>query len=654
MVGSSKILTVSYGTFSCTLEGFDDSFETMKAIAEYFRDLSADDRYFGAEPATPDADMLARIAEREIARRVQAHEDRGRIVLRAETAQALTDAAESVAMPEPTASSTPKATPEMSAEAERQPEPEIAPEPEQETAAVPEGIEAETVEAVTETLANVAQDEADQIDTDAPAETQEFEADTGSEPEFDSLSELDAETAPPPPVRSDSLAAKLSLIRSVVSETVPAEGEEFSEDEHAQDFLDAATEHPETADAADAGVDWFQATDEQEAEPKEAEIASDDAEETEPFSVHDEFEDTLAELMADAMSETEPTSIVRERFVIAERIAIVESQDSDLYEDDEMGEPEVPEDRFRPEAQGRASEMDADLSRDMADVDADLRLEFDDLPEEASDLDVESEEVTDGQEDLQETASDDMDENLPEPHDATADAPLPGREKLQKAEDAGDLMRFFDEADTQLEAPASSQRRNAIQHLRAAVAATRAERKAGSELQRNVDDAPYRSDLASVVRPRRPQVLVEGGRSLRPEEPRPAPLKLVAEQRIDMPRPPIQPRRISGAALRAEIEQVQTDSGFSTFAEELGLTRLPDLLEAAAAYLADVEGRPQFSRPMLMSKLREVEAEEFSREEGLRSFGQLLRTGKLQKLSGGRFSVTEETEYRRQGKRQVG
>ena len=442
MVSSSKILTVSYGTFSCTLEGFDDSFETMKAIAEYFRDLAADDRYFGAEPVVPDTEVLTRIAESKASQRVESHQEQGRVVLRAK-----------------------------------------------------------------ETSEQQGTDALDDISSETnPADIQETQT------------------------PSESAAAKLDRLQSAVSRSAETYEEDYSEDEYVE-----IVEAP-ASDSEFSTTDTFSKVD---------------------TDVTDR--DTLSELMNDAATDS--------------------------------------------------SASEAEYS-------------------EFGSLDAES------------GTSKNHSEQLISEEQNTSD---------QKSS-SDDVSRIFEQAEDQRGEPESSIRRNAIHHLRAAVAAARAEKSAGSDLAPDVDEKPYRSDIESVMRPRRPRILGSDASDTADSSQASAPLKLVAEQRVDTAeQDQILPRRISSemAAATTSSKPISSDqASFYEFVQEMGADDLVDLLEAAAAYMSDVEGMPQFSRPMLMGKLKELKKSNYTREDTLRSFGQLLRRGKIKKLKGGRFSITEETDYR--------
>jgi hypothetical protein len=734
MVSSSKILTVSYGTFSCTLEGFDDSFDTMKAIAEYFRNLAADDRYFGAEPPTPDAEMLARIAEREISQRVDASEQEGKIVLRA---------ADDAALSAPSEDEAPQAQDDQSAEDDadalqaREEEPpapatetqaEPAPDhdeiaeapqieaeaPETEPEIVQEPVAAERTEAEPEPAISAAMpgfdaDETGQdiAETIAPEPEPEMEAEPVAEmePEPETATVAAPVTEPEPEIAEEPVAIEEPVVEEPVAEASDAiEGEDgdsvadrlrrirslvdgseaefqdsdYSEDEHAQDFLSETAADLDQALSVDDAVETAardeaegpdlsslpEAADSGTSEPDIAAAVEapeiEASQESETKAAAPELaEDTLAQLLADAMPESgeraeamqeevgddtpaEERPAVQARVVKMKRsefeAAISEGYIEEDDDDDDLGENLFGDDS------GLSAEEEADLRRELAEVEAEFKQ-----PEERDEAPLRLTEADQIQDEAEDTAEQD---ETPEPAEVEEDTQTPrGISKLQHAERQADLARIFDEADTQLEEPESNQRRNAIQHLRAAVAATRAENKAGASLKEDVDESPYRNDLADVVRPRRPEAGEGRQRASRPnvQATAPAPLKLVAEQRVDVESTPVRPRRISTAKM-PDAETLapngDVDGTFTDFADEMGAKGLPELLEAAAAYMSDVEGRAQFSRPMLMGKLKEVEGREFSREDGLRSFGQLLRQGKLQKLKGGRFCVTDSTDFR--------
>ncbi|MFU8883764.1 MAG: hypothetical protein ACNA7Q_15485, partial [Rhodobacterales bacterium] len=236
------------------------------------------------------------------------------------------------------------------------------------------------------------------------------------------------------------------------------------------------------------------------------------------------------------------------------------------------------------------------------------------------------------------------------------------RERLAGSAAEDDMSRLMAKAETALTEPESASRRNAIAHLRAAVAATKAEQSAGTHVPRTPSARAFRDDLADVVRPRRP-VGAASAPTPRPSEPRPAPLKLVAEQRVDLPEghvsAPVRPRRVSLAQATDAAQDmpaqpadpVEAEGGFTLFASKMGATELSDVLEAAAAYLTHVEGRETFSRPQLMTKARRAMAGSFNREDGLRSFGQLLRQGKIQKIRNGQFVASEDIGFKPQQRR---
>ncbi len=809
MVHNNKVLTVSYGTFSCTLEGFEDSFGTMKAIAEYFRDLASDDRYFGAEPPQPDAEMLARIAQREVARQVEARTSSEGIHLRASAPVSASDPVGSVAVaptPQPEAipaakapkttpvadkpvvdDTTPAVTPAVVGPIEVEPDEaapvdvetdvrdttteiaeeesvdlssvdlfeeevtvdlssidlfeddetapqatehhsssvssanDIAADPAPQPAVIPSAasVDMATIAAISAAVAGTAPEE------DSPSEEEEFfseqelepvdAAEASHSPAHQPLTPRSADAAP----AADSIAAKLQRIRAVVAQTPQ---DDFSEDEHAESFVETARaelaqteddyddadyegrDHASDADddeisrvldrldltgdrtpaepASDTGAEFaaaLESTSESEitlfddafdedegvSEDQDQQPAPIDAAATDPAPIDRELADETSqeppqtkrdirlarrkrretapastlpdETPSDAQAETAPqptaqppqtakpntaATPLRARIVKVKRadlqkaMAAGDLEEIDEDEDQQPGAPVVES------SLGAADE--AELLRELAEVEADLLASNQEAASSAADRSNTN--TAASTETARAAAS--------EPRSA----PLPPD---------NDVSRLMAAAETKLEDPDNATSRETYSQLRAAVAAAQADRTAGGRSLDADDAEAYREDLASVVRPRRPESGSNRAPRPRSSDSRPAPLKLVAEQRIDPapkePAQPVQPRRIS---VLQEDTPPEGQGSFADYARDRGAAELQDLLEAAAAYLSFVEGRDHFSRPQLMSKVRSIGHADFNRENGLRSFGQLLREGKIERATNGHFSATEDTGFR--------
>lgn len=714
MVGASKILTVSYGTFSCTLEGFDDPFSTMRSIAEYFRDLAADDRYFGAEPPTPDAEMLHRIAEREVKRRVESRVGDEGIVLRQVEDQG------------------------------RNPEPSAA--------SVAAGLAAAAASAGSE-----QSDTEDDIAAKAGADTPEV--DPAVEEARESYAEdeeaaLHAESvsavAPAAPeTGDDSVAAKLSRIRAVVARspseepagatTTPFGGSidaAFADAEDAdwEDVVDvditategpvdfSGEEAPATEDTSHEAATSIAAEEEYDDKPvdlSEAQTLAEMEQATEAESIpdlaaldtqpaHNTDAETMDEGHREAASadEQETTEVedpddmhlgLAARIVKLKRAAVEMSAQQDALENG----PEQATDTS--ELSGALADQD-DAALEGAELEDEENLfdgAFEDVPEEVQNAETALEAAQDAFEDGDDAAEEPKSPIATiaeareaalldaESEGATETPAAPGEPEARHAgfdpEDHGEdaLDRILEQTNSRMDDTEGSRRRSAIAHLKAAVAATKADRLLNRETRTDEtakEQSAYRNDLAQVVQSH-PEAeaddLAEAastpdseddGPFLADQDDQSSPLVLVSGQRVDVtddladddldaddededddlsvPAASIMPRRVNHAEGGSQVHAEVDEEGFADFAEKLGVTELPDLLEAAAAYTAFVEGNKLFSRPQLMRRVATFETgDEFSREAGLRSFGQLLRQGKIQKLKRGQFTITEETRF---------
>ncbi len=269
----------------------------------------------------------------------------------------------------------------------------------------------------------------------------------------------------------------------------------------------------------------------------------------------------------------------------------------------------------------KALDLDADLEPE-----AEIDIAFDD-DDEQPDAAVAKPDDADAQEHNETAEQDRIVPQRPTVKKVSSDRRGAGMDAQQNT-----ITRLMDQTDQKMAQPDNSRRRNALAHLRAAVAATMADKSLVKSKKSDAADA-YRNDLAQAVRPTRPT---------RTGQDAPAPLRLVAEQRIDVASTQEQTLHRPPAAKQASPEF----ESFDEYVSFVGAHTLPAKLEAAATYLAEIKGIEHFSRPQIMRTIMAAEGEAFQREESLKNFARMINDGKIVRNPDGLFGITSDIGYR--------
>ncbi len=780
MSSSTKILTVTYGTFSCTLEGFDDPFTTLQKVAEYFRKLAAEDRYFGAVPQLPDIDTVKRIAEQNAPHGVEAEANGDGVIIRP-VAGAPDDALPAPEDAEPAEEpAVPAERAETDAEADdrtriaftskrslrapidqalkdiRETVESSVEANDADEAAEDEGAEAEdATEAALErvTAAAAAETQPQEIPGVATAEAVPG-TEAGDDEAAPAVAGAGAGTEPPAAAEmSGETAEDGEADRAVIVEAV--EDEAAGEDEQAPAPREAHAEEAaeDTApDAAEAAVATAPAESEEPADRVAAEAAGDGAEQgsgtgEERSDQTGGPEDAVARIaaaIAGAAARTATAEVEAPQEDDADEAPAAEAESASPAA--EAAAPEAPADA-RPAAEatvaagvetaieaveteapeGEAPEAEAvetgvkteplaeeapgteaveaapaeaaaaDAAADTEAGDAGDAAGADFVVPAPSGSSLTPEEEEELARELREAESIVAEDTPPDPEAEARRAARRERARalresiaIPQAEDgaaSAEMDRLLDSTRKRMDHPEQKRRFDALEQLKAAVAATEAERKLAERGPRppsDEEDALAAADLAAYREDLR-RAGVESLRKPRPRSPESAPLILVSEQMVkpsarpvaapvgatardgsqlgtdgslalqpmpetELDSPPASgPADAAAAGSGAEDDDIPADAfekgiDFETFVERIGAFDLIDLLEASAAHTVIVEGITHFSRAQVMAKLAALNTHgAYSKEAGLRAFGKLLREGIILRVQDGQFTISKSS-----------
>jgi pilus assembly protein FimV len=624
MVKSSKVLTVSYGTFSCTLEGFDDPFTTMQLVAEYFRDLSAQDRYFGSEPPVPEPAALQRLASAGTNASVEADVNDEGIVLRVTQQDDQPTVLEAASASDPEddfESEFTEGADDFDQAAQffrdtRDLDQQDTTDADDDTGEAHDDLgpknddrsPATTVEQKLERIREVVQRGAAGLPSTRVDDEPLFEADKTT---LDASVEADA-AGEKAQRKADRRARK-----QAEKESKQLEKARLAELAAAELAQKAAAEAQETADREDAER---VATAEELAAKEEAEqLAETQAQEEQDATERKAADRAEREARQYAQrQEAQARELEAERARAKEveaeaeaaRLAALEEEAEALEDSDDFDEAELSGDAFTALQAAVASEPDSEP--EFAEIDVAT------IPEAQQNEPEEVEPIF--------AQVDELDQQRSHRGAALFEDSI--------AQEEVALSRLMEKTQSKMDEPDQARRQNALSQLKAAVIATEAEREiTGSD--KSLDRA---DSLAAMKEFRRDLADVQSTADAAEDR---APLVLVSEQAVDE----IDDDRIEDA-LDHESAAFHESSSFSDFADRIGALALPDLLEAAAAYTSYVEGKPRFSRAQVMSKIAKVDRQaSFSKEAGLRSFGKLLREGKILRVQDGQFAISRSSRF---------